>query len=646
MSQNNTVTTDEAILRSAQKRNGRYEMLNFLRQYRKPEDLPSSLKSIRYTQEKYLGEMIDNVHRSTFTAKKSTRFCGFPMQFGEAASEGQKIMLRQLVSENSTHYRASVTNVQHCGGSWNCPVCSAKISAQRQLDLEHIFKSHMAAGKRIGFLTLTMRHTAQHGLGFMFEALKDAWRSATNGAAWKRDREMFGLEHYVRILEITRGANGWHLHAHVALLMEDPKDRKDEFVTGKSRKDGSVMYRARTPQEMRDYQDMQKLGANMFHRWQQSLAKAGTGKMKGTLKPNQKHGFMVDDITPALASDAAMVSAVVAEYLAKTGLHHDFENPMDVAAAHGLTSADVANARGEAAEFLAQSQRVALEMTGAANKTTKQKGRTPWQILEDFRADYLSGNSQTLRENYKLWFEYEMETKGRRQVVYSRGLRAQYGLKPAESDERLANNANPESTLELCTLDRKTYSAIYRDLGQIKLFQAAEEEGIVGVRRVIAFYTLEDVKIENEIAVSKGQVLLRHPVTKIPYKASKNALELFQELLSAKKQEIIPATEESLVETVLAEMEAAGVSFFEMPPGVPDIPFQSSYGQFLLTDICLLYEWEQVRMDSLTPDELNNYGSKEVPLVFPDTDSMQEFLYDFKVALGATIAQTDFLPVS
>lgn len=67
-------------------------------------------------------------------------------------------------------------------------------------------------------LTLTIKHGASMPLRRLRKGLADAWRLFWQGRAAKELRERLGIRFYVRALETTRGANGWHPHLHIVLF--------------------------------------------------------------------------------------------------------------------------------------------------------------------------------------------------------------------------------------------------------------------------------------------------------------------------------------------------------------------------------------------------------------------------------------------
>jgi hypothetical protein len=130
--------------------------------------------------------------------------------------------------------RAGFAGLASCGSVWACPVCSAKILATRQDELSRALGGWTAGGGRIALVTLTMRHRQGQALADLWDALSYAWQKVVGGRPWQRLAAAYGTPvpvrragklstddrlPYVRVVETTQGANGWHVHAHVALFL-------------------------------------------------------------------------------------------------------------------------------------------------------------------------------------------------------------------------------------------------------------------------------------------------------------------------------------------------------------------------------------------------------------------------------------------
>lgn len=143
--------------------------------------------------------------------------------------------------------RAGFAGLMICGSVWSCPVCSAKILFHRQGEVEAALAAWSARGGRLAMVTLTMRHDRGQSLSLLWDALSAAWRAVVTGRAWARARKDFDVGGYVRAVEVTHGAAGWHVHVHVGVFI-----RRD--VTGR---------------------EVDDLGCAMFQPWRASLLRSG-----------------------------------------------------------------------------------------------------------------------------------------------------------------------------------------------------------------------------------------------------------------------------------------------------------------------------------------------------------------------------------
>lgn len=75
----------------------------------------------------------------------------------------------------------------------------------------------------------------------------------------------------------------------------------------------------------------------------------------------------------------------------------------------------------------------AYEVTGSHSKRAGKGGRTPFQILEDVV-------TVGLEDDLALWYEWEHESQGRRQLTWARGTRTLLGLDVERTDEELAED--------------------------------------------------------------------------------------------------------------------------------------------------------------------------------------------------------------
>jgi hypothetical protein len=121
-----------------------------------------------------------------------------------------------------------------CGSVWADPVCNAKIMARRALEVGAAVAAWQAQGGSVAFATFTMRHRKGQGLPTLWDALSYAWGATTSGMPWHKLKAQYGVAGWLRVVEVTWGRNGWHVHIH-ALLFLDAKatDHTVELLHGR-----------------------------------------------------------------------------------------------------------------------------------------------------------------------------------------------------------------------------------------------------------------------------------------------------------------------------------------------------------------------------------------------------------------------------
>lgn len=105
-----------------------------------------------------------------------------------------------------------------CGSVWVCPVCAAKVSRRRADEVAQAVQAAADRGYSASLLTLTARHHRGQRLKWVWNAVLKAWRSMLGGRFAQTFREVLGVKHWVRVVEVTHGDNGWHPHLHVILI--------------------------------------------------------------------------------------------------------------------------------------------------------------------------------------------------------------------------------------------------------------------------------------------------------------------------------------------------------------------------------------------------------------------------------------------
>lgn len=145
---------------------------------------------------------------------------------------------------------AGFAGLSTCSSVWADPVCNAKIMARRAVEIGAAVGVWQAQGGRVAFVTMTMRHRKGQRLPTLWNALSKAWQRTVGGKAWGADRQRHGVAGWLRVVEVTHGPNGWHVHVH-ALLFLLP---------------GLVE------------PDVAELHASMFRRWSRALVREGLAR--------------------------------------------------------------------------------------------------------------------------------------------------------------------------------------------------------------------------------------------------------------------------------------------------------------------------------------------------------------------------------
>mgnify|MGYP000673965541 CR=1 FL=1 len=239
-----------------------------------------------------------------------------------------------------------------CGSLWLCPVCAAKISERRRVELSIALNSARAQGFKVMLLTQTIRHGFGDSLSGAFKGIaaaeKRLWSSRSGAAV----RERLGVVGTIKTTEVTWGSsNGWHPHKHTLLILKAPISP-------------SVIQSELSPL------------------WINACVKSGLPA------PTRERGLTVLD------------GSFADKYVSKWGLES--------------------------------------EMTKGHSKIAKAGGMTPFALVENVLE---TGDAQS----WALFQEYDKALKGKRQLVWSKGLRALLLQGVAEkSDEELANEEDPD----------------------------------------------------------------------------------------------------------------------------------------------------------------------------------------------------------
>lgn len=126
------------------------------------------------------------------------------------------------VHKTVEHNKAFYTGLLSCGSVWHCPVCSAKVSERRRVELIGALSAATALGWKVHFVTLTVPHGVGDDLSVIKALQQKALQRMSSGKNRLKDifqRNDIEFHGYIRAYEITHGKqHGFHPHFHVLLF--------------------------------------------------------------------------------------------------------------------------------------------------------------------------------------------------------------------------------------------------------------------------------------------------------------------------------------------------------------------------------------------------------------------------------------------
>ena len=290
--------------------------------------------------------------------KSRTAFC-----LRSRIKGGEGVGVWRSTQHQTAHYSGLIV----CGSVWTCPVCAAKISERRRLELQAAIAQHRESGGDAYLLTLTTPHGRRDDLAQLLAMQAKALASFTAQRAVKAVFAEMGEIGRVRAFEVTHGRkgtnNGWHPHYHFL-----------QFAKGGA--DAAQLMDWRT---------------RLYLEWAKCCERAGLGT------PSFQHGLDLQDGSKA------------DKYLSKWGLE--------------------------------------CEMTKGHIKQAKAGGETPFDLLRAVLAD------KSDRQAAALFSEFGRVFKGKRQLSWSRGLRARFDLVEKTDEEIAQEHTEGAELLGLISVD-------------------------------------------------------------------------------------------------------------------------------------------------------------------------------------------------
>ncbi|UOA34412.1 plasmid replication protein RepW (plasmid) [Sulfitobacter sp. DSM 110093] len=115
--------------------------------------------------------------------------------------------------------RAFYRGLQVCGLRWVCPCCTIKKSEGCRAEMNAALAEARKRGLQPVMLTLTARHKRSMPLAEIQGKIASAEKRLKTTRHWKRLMKV-ATGGFAKAVEVTHGANGWHPHFHIILLLD------------------------------------------------------------------------------------------------------------------------------------------------------------------------------------------------------------------------------------------------------------------------------------------------------------------------------------------------------------------------------------------------------------------------------------------
>mgnify|MGYP000438573866 CR=1 FL=1 len=119
------------------------------------------------------------------------------------------------VLKSKEHGKCHFADLMICGSVWDCPVCSAKISERRRVELTRAVDQYSKAGGSVLLVTFTYSHKREDDLKELLAKQSKAFTWFYQHRTYKELKKRYMKKGRVRALEVNHGkTNGWHPHVH------------------------------------------------------------------------------------------------------------------------------------------------------------------------------------------------------------------------------------------------------------------------------------------------------------------------------------------------------------------------------------------------------------------------------------------------
>lgn len=159
--------------------------------------------------------LLQSEARRLLPFKHRTRICQRLVSQGKDTVD---IMLDKV--NHAAYYR----NLIVCGMPWTCPVCAARITERRRIE---IAQAARMPGYRLVLVTYTVQHNVSERLITVRRALQDAYTFMWSGRWADAFNDFWDVVGTIKALEDTYGKNGFHPHFHSLMFLETGEDTRD-----------------------------------------------------------------------------------------------------------------------------------------------------------------------------------------------------------------------------------------------------------------------------------------------------------------------------------------------------------------------------------------------------------------------------------
>jgi hypothetical protein len=122
--------------------------------------------------------------------------------------------------------RANYRNLMVCGSVWHDPICSAKITERRRVEVEDVIDELPYAKAMV---TFTIQHKLFETLGELYGGLSMSYSDLKEGGWWRDIESDYGLTASIRGAEDTWGSrSGWHPHFHTLFFFDRRAENIDQ----------------------------------------------------------------------------------------------------------------------------------------------------------------------------------------------------------------------------------------------------------------------------------------------------------------------------------------------------------------------------------------------------------------------------------